>query len=221
MPRLTHKTLVYGAAGAFGGSAAWAFVLALSQTMHGGLLTEMALGSFAGTLPLGAINLKGSALAPAPAIVVNFKSFSTGCATPSTCSVEVADTVLQQGQGMHGSFGRGDTQNFMAAFGPDFKTGFVDDAPASNADIGKTIAAILGFLPESHGKLVGRPLTEAFPGGAVPQSEKKTVASAPSGNGLKTILNYQTVGETKYFDSAGFEGRTVGLQSDAAIAESK
>lgn len=48
MPRLTHKTLLYGAAGAFGGSAAWAFVLAVSQTMRSGLLTEMALGSFAG-----------------------------------------------------------------------------------------------------------------------------------------------------------------------------
>ena len=48
MPRLTYKTLVYGAAGAFGGSAAWAFVLALSQTMRSGLLTEIALGSIVG-----------------------------------------------------------------------------------------------------------------------------------------------------------------------------
>ena len=46
---------------------------------------------------------------------------------------------------MHGSFGRGDTMNFMAAIGPDFKAGFVDDAPASNADIGKTLARILGL----------------------------------------------------------------------------
>jgi len=31
--------------------------------------------------------------------------------------------LLRQGQGMHGSFSRGDTMNFMAAIGPDFKSG--------------------------------------------------------------------------------------------------
>jgi hypothetical protein len=190
----------------------------LAQDYVSGLFADDSLGSFAGTLPLSAINLKGSALAPSPAIVVNFKSTSTGCTRPSTCSVEVADTGLQQGQGMHGSFSRGDTENFMAAFGPDFKKSFVDQAPSSNADIGKTIAAILGLLPQSHGKLVGRPLVEAFPEGTMPEFERKTIASAPSASGLKTILNYQMVGETKYFDAAGFAGRTVGLVPGVALA---
>jgi hypothetical protein len=190
----------------------------LAQDYVSGLFVDDSLGSFGGTLPLSAINLKGSALAPTPAIVVNFKSTSTGCARPSTCSVEVADTGLQQGQGMHGSFSRGDTENFMAAFGPDFKKGFIDQAPSSNADIGKTIAAILGLLPQSHGKLVGRPLVEAFPEGRMPEFERKTIASAPSASSLKTILNYQMVGETKYFDAAGFAGRTVGLAPEAALA---
>ena len=73
-------------------------------------------------------------MTPQPSIVVNFRSFATGCAEPATCGVEIADTGLQQGQGMHGSFSRADTQNFMAAVGPDFKAGFVDPAPVSNAD---------------------------------------------------------------------------------------
>ena len=38
---------------------------------------------------------------------------------------QIADTVLRQGQGMHGSFSRGDTYNFTAAIGPDFKAGYV------------------------------------------------------------------------------------------------
>ena len=59
-------------------------------------------------------------------------------------TVEIADTPLQQGQGMHGSFSRAETLNFMAAIGPDFKSRFVDPAPVSNADIGKTIAHVLG-----------------------------------------------------------------------------
>jgi hypothetical protein len=193
----------------------------LTQDYVSGLFVDDGLGSFAGTLPLSTINLKGTALAPSPAIVVNFRSFSTGCSRPALCSVEVADTALQQGQGMHGSFGRGDTESFMAAIGPDFKMGFVDTAPAGNPDVGKTIAALLGLLPQSHGVLIGRPLIESFPGGVSPGSTKKTLTSAPSASGLRTILNYQLVGETKYFDSAGFEGRTVGLVPDAEMAEGK
>ncbi|MFA5957121.1 alkaline phosphatase family protein [Hyphomicrobium sp.] len=193
----------------------------MAQDYVSGIFVEDDLGSFAGTLPLSAINLKGAAQMLRPSIVVNFKSFSTGCSEPTTCAVEVADTGLQQGQGMHGSFNRGDTANFMAAFGPDFKQGFVDAAPASNADIGKTITAILGLLPESHGKLVGRPLIEAFPNGAMPQWEHKTLASEASPSGLRTILNYQVSGDTKYFDAAGFEGRTVGLEPPAEIVDPK
>ncbi len=48
MPRLTHKTLLYGTAGALGGSAAWAFVLALSHRAAAGLGTEAALGAVTG-----------------------------------------------------------------------------------------------------------------------------------------------------------------------------
>jgi arylsulfatase A-like enzyme len=193
----------------------------LAQDYISGIFVEDDLGRFAGTLPLSAVNLKGAAQMMRPSIVVNFKSFSTGCSEPTTCAVEVADTGLQQGQGMHGSFNRGDTANFMAAFGPDFKKGFVDEAPASNADVGKTIAAILGLLPVSHGKLVGRPLVEAFPNGAMPQWERKTLASEPSASGLRTILNYQISGNVKYFDAAGFPGRTVGLHPQATDADGK
>jgi hypothetical protein len=35
--------------------------------------------------------------------------------------------------------------------------------------------------------------------------------SKPASNGLKTVLKYQTVGRTRYFDVAGFPGRTLGL----------
>jgi VWFA-related protein len=48
MPRLSHKILLYSAAGALGGSAAWAFVLYVSGAAGGGLLTEVVLGALAG-----------------------------------------------------------------------------------------------------------------------------------------------------------------------------
>jgi len=152
----------------------------LAQDYVSGLFVDDSLGKFPGTLPLTAINLKGSALTPIPAITVNFRTFSTGCDQPLVCAVEIADTGLQQGQGMHGSFSRADTMNFMAAIGPDFKSGFADEAPASNADVGKTLARILGLKIKDKGKLIGRVLIEAMPGGKTPSyiaSKKHPVRS--------------------------------------------
>ena len=56
--------------------------------------------------------------------------------------VTVTDGTLLQGQGHHGSFSRADTANFMAAIGPAFKAGFVNEAPVSNADIAPTLAQV-------------------------------------------------------------------------------
>lgn len=184
----------------------------LAQDYVSGLFVDESLGSFPGTLPLDSINLKGSALTPFPAIVVNFKSIAVGCSEKSLkCAVEVADSGLQQGQGMHGSFGRSDTKNFMAAIGPDFKAHFADNLPVSNADVGKTIAAILGLDIPNKGKLLGRVAAETMPGGPIPKAVKKSALSLPAANGLVTELHYQQVGGTKYFDAAGFTGRTLGL----------
>src|SRR6202035_2084576 len=101
--------------------------------------------------------------------------------------------------------------NFMAAIGPDFKAGFTDPAPASNADVGKTLSRILGLKIKDNGRLIGRVLTETMPGGATANSIAKVLRSDPDAGGVRTILNYQLVGSTRYFDAAGFPGRTVGL----------
>jgi arylsulfatase A-like enzyme len=184
----------------------------LAQDYVSGLFVDDSLGRIPGTLPLSTINLEGRALTPHPSIVVNFRSFDTGCGTPTVCSAEVADTTLQQGQGMHGSFGRGDTANFMAAIGPDFRAGFVDHAPSSNADVAVTLARILKLHIAAKGTLVGRPLTEALTHGKPVPYRAATVVSAAADNGLMTYLRQQFVGNTAYFDVGGFPGRTVGLE---------
>ena len=183
----------------------------LAEDYVSGLFVDPALGRFAGTLALSAINLQGSALTPMPAIAVNFRSFATGCAAALRCTAEIADTGLQQGQGMHGSFSRAETMNFMAASGPDFKAGFADPAPVSNADIGKTLAYLLQLDIKAKGKLLGRVITEALPGGAMPRVTARRIASARTADGLQTVVMEQLVGTTRYFDAAGFPGRTVGL----------
>jgi len=190
----------------------------LAQDYVSGLFVDSDIGTFSGTLPLSAINMQGKARTPRPAIAINFRSYATDCGRPVMCAVSVADTVLQQGQGMHGSFSRADTMNFMAAMGPSFKTGFVDEAPVSNADIGKTIAQVLGLKIPFKGSLQGRVLEEALPGGASPTVENWVDRGKPSENGLATILVGQRVGQIRYFDAAGFPGRTVGMDERKAAS---
>jgi predicted AlkP superfamily pyrophosphatase or phosphodiesterase len=187
----------------------------LEQDYVSGLFVDDALGKFPGTLPMSQINLKGKAATPTPSIVVNFRSYVSGCDEPTNCSVEVADTVLRQGQGMHGSFGRGDTMNFMAAIGPDFEAGYVDALPVSNADVGMTIAQLMGLRTSAAGGLIGRVMSEALPNGITPKFADGQIVSKPSASGLRTVLRYQRVSSQRYFDAAGFEGRTVGLDAGA------
>ena len=172
-----------------------------------------ALGEIPGALPMSRINLIGSARTPQPSIVVSFKSFSTGCADPEMCGVEIADSGLQQGQGIHGSFGRQDTHNFMAAIGPDFKKGFVDTAPVSNADWANTVAQLLGLELSNRGHARGRVMTEALAkGGPAPAVKAVTLRSKPAANGFVTVLNAQVAGGESYLDAAGMPGRTLGLK---------
>jgi hypothetical protein len=188
----------------------------LEQDYVSGIFVEDDFGKIAGTLPLSQLGLRGKAVTPHPAIVVNFRSYTTGCDEPTNCSVEVADTVLRQGQGMHGSFGRGDTMNFMAAIGPDFKAGYVDALPVSNADVGATAVRLLGLTQKPRGNLLGRVMTEAMPNGVTPKAFSGTIASQPSANGLRTVLKFQRVLAQRYFDAAGFAGRSVGLEAEGA-----
>jgi hypothetical protein len=188
----------------------------LEQDYVSGIFVDDKLGRYHGTLPLSQIGLRGKAATPTPSIVVNFRSYAEGCAEPTNCSVEISDTVLRQGQGMHGSFGRGDTLNFMAAIGPDFKAGYVDPLPVNNADVGITIAGLMGLRSSGNGGLTGRMMSEALPNGIVPKAADGTITSKPAANGLRTVVKYQRVLSQRYFDVAGFPGRTVGLDVETA-----
>jgi arylsulfatase A-like enzyme len=188
----------------------------LDQDYVSGIFVDDKLGHFPGTLEMSQLNLKGKAVTPNPSIVVNFRSYTTGCDEPTNCSVEVSDTVLRQGQGMHGSFGRGDTLNFTAAIGPDFKAGYVDPLPVSNADVGMTAAQLLGLHAAANGGLTGRVMSEALPNGIIPKASDGSIVSKPASNGLQTVVKFQRVLSQRYFDVAGFPGRTVGLDGDAS-----
>jgi arylsulfatase A-like enzyme len=183
-----------------------------AQDYTGGVFVDDALGLIPGTLPFSAVGLEGDARTPHPAIIVSFRSFAGACGQPEICGIEVADTDLQQGQGIHGTFGRADTHNFMAAVGPDFKAGFVDPAPVSNADLAVTLAKALRLDIAPRGALRGRVLGESLKGGRATAFSARTLRSAPAANGFVTVLNAQDAGGAPYFDAAGAPGRTLGLR---------
>jgi arylsulfatase A-like enzyme len=183
--------------------------------MNDALIDQGDPNEFAGALRMSDVALIGSSHVPEPSIVINFRSFPIkGCAgTVLLCTAEIADTNLTVGQGMHGSFSRAETRNFMAAIGPDFKAHYVDPAPVSNADITPTLASALGLTLPPKGDLRGRVVAEAFKGGKLPIVSRKVLRSQPGPGGLQTVVDMQLVGRVRYFDAAGFPGRTVGLSS--------
>ncbi len=184
-----------------------------TQDYVSGIFVNDKLGKYPGALPMSALNLMGSARTPQPSIVVSFRSFAQECDIPAKlqCTVGINDTSLKTGQGSHGSLSRAETRNFMAAIGPDFKAGYADPAPVSNADIAPTLAKAAGITMAPRGKLTGRVISEALVGQNGTVFAQTSKASEPAENGFRTILNYQQVGEQRYFDAAGAPGRVVGL----------
>ncbi len=177
----------------------------------GALFTDDRFGALPGALPLSSIGLQGGSRLPRPAVVVSFKTFAldarqTGLQDPLQNAVQIADTSLQQGQGMHGSFGRDNTFNFMAAIGPDFKSHYRDALPVSNADITPTMLALLGLAAHAHGNLLGRALQEAVQGAAAPSAsaERCLALSEPAADGRRTVLDYQRYDGRLYLDQAAF-----------------
>ena len=153
-----------------------------------------------------------------PDIVVSFASANIGCERPTVCTAMIADTPLEEGGTISGHFSRSHTWNFMAARGPAFQTRFVSRAPASNADIGKTVAALLQVQPRSIVRQPARVLTESLRGSEGkpdPDMREYLVDSKRSiEDDLITQVRLQAVGSTVYFDAAGFPGWTVGLKED-------
>jgi arylsulfatase A-like enzyme len=179
-----------------------------TQDYVSGFFVNDRLGKVPGALAMSDLNLIGSAKTPVPDIYVNLRTFAGDCGTLQCVRGVYGNAV---GLGSHGSLSRAETRNFMAAIGPDFKAGYADPAPISNADIAPTLARIGGINLVPRGKLTGRVIGEALRGGSPVTVTRRTLTSDPGPGGVRTILNEQMVGQNRYFDAGGFAGRTVGL----------
>jgi predicted AlkP superfamily pyrophosphatase or phosphodiesterase len=122
-----------------------------------------------GTFPLSAARLDAGA--DAPDVVVSFKW------SADKNEYDAPGYVLSEGSkrgaGTHASLSRFDMHNTLIGNGPDFRQGFIDDLPSSNADVAPTILSILGVKQPLEG-MDGRVLSEALVGGKAPAGTPKT-----------------------------------------------
>jgi hypothetical protein len=114
----------------------------LGQDYVSGLFVDDALGNIPGTLPLSAINLKGSSVTPASAIIINFRS-AAGCGEPLMCAVTLS--ITRYSSKACTEISAEPTRKLYGCRRSDFRAKYADLAPASNADVGTTLAHILGF----------------------------------------------------------------------------
>lgn len=102
----------------------------------------------------------------------------------------------------HGGIGPFTVTNTMLAWGPDYKRGIVDRAPAANVDVAPTILHLLGLQQAASG-MQGRALTEAMVGG--PDEEQVPVEThalrVASGN-YRAVLQASEVDGRRYIDKA-------------------
>ena len=177
--------------------------LLLTFDYMGGVFVDDQYGAIAGTLPMSAINLVGASKLPRPSIVAAFKVFYLNPDDLLT-AIQISDSTYQEGQGMHGGFGRDSTFNNMAAMGPDFKTRVVDPLPVGNADIMPTVAQALGLTLKPKGKLTGRVLSEALTRSPMPVSAPVQYLRSATANDKQTLLIYQEHAGKRYLTAACF-----------------
>ena len=174
--------------------------LLLQQSDFAGVLFSRD-GTVPGTFPLAAVRLAGGSDQPDLALSMRWSADLNRSGIPGSL---VGDSGRSAGQGMHGSLSRFDMHNTLVAAGPDFKRGWIDEAPSGNIDIAPTVLALLGIAntPPMDGRVLG----EAFlvPPPDLPplrvETEKRT-AAAPADRGTwSQYLVVQKVNGTVYFD---------------------
>jgi hypothetical protein len=74
-----------------------------------------------------------------------------------------------------------------------------------------TIAHLLALDVKPVGRQTGRVLTESLVGGRTQTVKRSRLVSEPAANGLRTVIDVQTVEGRVYLGAGGFPGRTLGL----------
>ena len=166
-----------------------------STDFAGVILSRLAIE---GTFPLSDVRLDPTNTLPD--LVVSFKW--TEEKNEFDAPGYVYSEGSKRGAGTHASLSLFDMHNTLIGNGPDFRAGFIDALPSSNADVAPTILSILGLKPPQP--MDGRVLGEALVNGQVPSGQPKTETKKASRDvGLRhweQYLKTTTFGGAFYVD---------------------
>jgi arylsulfatase A-like enzyme len=119
----------------------------------------------------------------------------------TTTTTSTPGPIAGDGSG-HGSMNPYVVNNTMLMWGPGFRRATVVDVPSSNADVMPTILALLSL--DRSRDLNGRALTESFLDGPDPKQVpfETTTVTTETGARYGTVLQFSTVGRTRYIDKS-------------------
>ena len=156
-----------------------------------------------GTFPLGFAHVDSP---DAPDVIVSMRWDDGKNATGFPGEI-YSDGGRRPGQGTHATLSRFDMHNTLVASGPDFRAGFRDDLPSSNADLAPTVAHLLG-LP--HPPMDGRVLTEALAGVDV-------LLSLPVTKRLEAAIDASDFHWRQYLQTTVYDGETYLDEGNAVL----
>lgn len=150
-----------------------------------------------GTFPLAQVRLDAGTNSPDVVVSMRWSTNRNDWGAPGLLIAHAG----KRGSGTHASLSPFDCRNTLIAAGPDFKAGFVSEAPSGNIDVAPTVLDILGVpVPAA---MEGRVLREAMTGGE-PSLKVDTVtykASRDFGGRLwQQYLTVSQIGRVLYFD---------------------
>ena len=119
----------------------------------------------------------------------------------------VADRA-KKGTGIHGSLSRYDMHNSLVAAGPDFRPGYWDDLPSSNADLAPTILWILEKkrAKTMDGRILTEAMTDARPSATTPRKKTLETSCDVGGQRWRQYLRVTAFEGRDYFDEGNGEG---------------
>ena len=174
---------------------------------------------FEGAFPLDSVNAN---TADAPDVMVALRWNSKPNKFGRAGQI-ITDAARGPGQGSHATLSEFDVHNTLAAAGPDFRRGMLNELPSSNLDLAPTVLRLLRI--ESPGKFDGRILSEAMTGESMPTPAAPHAVSQTLeftrkfSSGLwRQHLRLSRVGETTYIDegNGAFEATTSSSSSPSS-----
>lgn len=130
-----------------------------SRKQYGALFIADRYGNISGTMPMSVVKIGENSRSPDLIVSFDFDENAYTVVNKSVPGIEYESAFNLRG--MHGSFSPRDIHNSLFAFGPDFKTKYINICPSGSVDVAPTVAYILGLsMPGVDGRILLESLKE-------------------------------------------------------------